>query len=70
MYSPNRSADLLLRAPAGDREAEGRQELERARALMRETGAKLLENFIREIDAEPGHARQMPTRANREDRTP
>jgi len=45
MYSPNRSADLLLRAPAGDREAEGRQELERARALMRETGAKLLENF-------------------------
>jgi adenylate cyclase len=61
-------ADLLLRSPTGNREAEGRQDLERARALMQETGAKLFENFINEIDAEPGRARQMPARASREDR--
>jgi adenylate cyclase len=50
-------ADLLLRSATGDREAEGRQELERARALVRETGAKLLQNFI--DDVEHGHTGQI-----------
>src|SRR5438270_6608342 len=47
-------ADLLLRSATGDREAEGRQELEHARALMRGTGAKLFENFINATGVERG----------------
>jgi adenylate cyclase len=43
-------ADLLLRSPNSDRMAEGRQELVRARALIRETGVMLFESFINEID--------------------
>ena len=50
-------ADLLLRSATSDQKAEGRQELERARALMRETGAMLLQNFI--DDVEHRHTRQI-----------
>jgi len=39
-------ADLLLRSKAGDRTEEGREELERAKALVRETGAAIFETFI------------------------
>jgi hypothetical protein len=38
-------AELLLRSPTSDQKSEGWQELERARALMRETGAVLHENL-------------------------
>ena len=58
-------ADLLLRSPTCDQKAEGRQELERARVLMRETGAKLFQNFI--TDIEHGHTGQISTRASRGD---
>ena len=43
-------AHLLLRSPIEDQIAEGRQEVAHAKALMRETGAMLFENFINEID--------------------
>lgn len=39
-------ADLLRRSKAGDRTEEGREELERAKALVRETGAAIFETFI------------------------
>jgi class 3 adenylate cyclase/tetratricopeptide (TPR) repeat protein len=38
-------ADLLLRSASDDRKAEGKQELERATALMQEAGAMLFEAF-------------------------
>ena len=55
-------ASLLLRSTTIDHNAEGRQELERARALMRETGAKLFETFIDSV----GHSntRQVSTKAS------
>jgi class 3 adenylate cyclase len=57
-------ANLLLRSPTGDQKAEGRQELERARALMRETGAKLFENFTNDTDVEHSPTGQISTRAS------
>ena len=57
-------ADLLLRSPTDDQKAEGRLKLERARALMQETGAKLFESFIENAGAERGHADQISTRAS------
>jgi class 3 adenylate cyclase len=57
-------ANLLLRSPTSDQTAEGRQELERARALMRETGAVLFENFINETVVEHGHNGQISTKVS------
>jgi adenylate cyclase len=57
-------ADLLLRSATSDQKAEGRQELERARALMRETGAMLFENFINAVNVDHGNARQISTKAS------
>jgi class 3 adenylate cyclase len=56
-------ADLLLRSPS-DQKAEGTQELERARALMRETGAVLFENFTNTTDLEHGRSGQISTKAS------
>jgi adenylate cyclase len=39
-------ADMLLRSNADDQQAQGRQELEHARALMQQTGAVIFEAFI------------------------
>jgi class 3 adenylate cyclase/tetratricopeptide (TPR) repeat protein len=39
-------ADLLMKSGASDQQAAGRHELERAEALMRETGATIFEAFI------------------------
>lgn len=61
-------ADLLLRSPSGDRTAEGMQELNHARALIEETGAKLFENFINEMDVEHNYDRQASMTTSREDR--
>src|SRR6266446_356204 len=47
-------AKLLLRSANSDEKAEGGQELERAKALMRETGAMLLETFINVTNIEHG----------------
>jgi tetratricopeptide (TPR) repeat protein len=52
----------LLQSATSDQEAEGRQELDRARALMRETGAMLLQNFIDEV--EHGHSGQISTKVS------
>ena len=52
-------ASLLLRSPNSDHKAEGKQELVHARALIRQTGAKLFENFINEIDVDHGAACQI-----------
>jgi hypothetical protein len=49
-------ADLLLRSPTSDQIAEGRQELVNARALMKQTGAILFENFINGIDVDYSNA--------------
>jgi tetratricopeptide (TPR) repeat protein len=59
---------LLLRSATSDQKAEGGQELERARALMRETGAMLFEDFINAIVVDHGNTCQISTTANREDR--
>jgi class 3 adenylate cyclase/tetratricopeptide (TPR) repeat protein len=56
-------ADLLLRSATSDQKAEGRQEMERARALMRETGAMLFEAFIDAIDVNLGN-RQVSTKVS------
>lgn len=55
-------ANLLLRSATGD-QAEGRLELENARALMQETGAALFENFINTTNADQSNLRQISTRA-------
>jgi class 3 adenylate cyclase/tetratricopeptide (TPR) repeat protein len=54
-------AELLLRFPTSDQKAEGRQELERAKALVRETGAVLLETFI---NAAQNTSREISTKAS------
>jgi class 3 adenylate cyclase/tetratricopeptide (TPR) repeat protein len=55
-------AGLLLQSATSDQKAEGSQELERARALMRETGATLFETFITSVEQDS--ARQISTRAS------
>jgi class 3 adenylate cyclase/tetratricopeptide (TPR) repeat protein len=57
-------ADLLLQSLSGDQKAEGMQELERARALMRETGAMLFENVIDSTGMGDNTARQISTKAS------
>ena len=57
-------ADLLLRSTGNDQKAEGRQELERAKALMRETGAMLFETFINATNVEHSNNRQISTKAS------
>jgi len=59
MPRPHCSRRLLLRSTTSDENAEGRQELETARALMRETGAVLFENFINATNVEQSNARQI-----------
>jgi adenylate cyclase len=55
-------ANLLLRSATGDEKAEGRQELERANALMLDTGAMLFETFINVTDIERSNT-QISTKA-------
>jgi class 3 adenylate cyclase/tetratricopeptide (TPR) repeat protein len=57
-------ADLLLRSANSDQKAEGRRELETARALMRETGAMLFESFINATDVDHSNAHQISTKAS------
>jgi len=57
-------ADLLLRSATSDQKAEGRQELERARALMRETGTMLFANFINATNVDHSESRQISTKAS------
>jgi len=57
-------AKLLLRSANSDEQAEGGQELERAKALMRETGAMLFETFINSTSVEQGNACQISTKAS------
>jgi adenylate cyclase len=57
-------AKLLLRSTNSDEKAEGGQELERAKALMRETGAMLLETFINVTNVEHSSAHQISTKAS------
>jgi adenylate cyclase len=56
-------AGLLLQSATGDQKAEGKQELETARALMRETGAVLFENFINAINVDHNNTHQVSTKA-------
>jgi tetratricopeptide (TPR) repeat protein len=57
-------ADLLLQSANSDQKIEGGQELERARAIMRETGAVLFENFIDATNVEHSNDRQISTKAS------
>ena len=57
-------ADILLRSATRDHKAEGKRELETARALMRETGAVLFENFIGATNVDHGNTRQISTKAS------
>jgi adenylate cyclase len=57
-------ADLLLQSSSGDQKAEGMRELERARALMQETGAMLFENFINATSVGHNTARQISIKAS------
>ena len=56
-------ADLLLRSTTSDQEAEGRHELERAIALMRETGAMIFEAFI-DVTSVERNAGEVTTKAS------
>jgi class 3 adenylate cyclase/tetratricopeptide (TPR) repeat protein len=57
-------AGLLLRSATSDQKAEGSQELERARALMQETGAMLFETLVNVTNVEDSNARQISTKAS------
>ena len=57
-------ADLLLRSISNDEKAEGLKELERAKALMRETGAMLFETFIDGINVAHSGADLLSTKAS------
>jgi tetratricopeptide (TPR) repeat protein len=57
-------AKLLLQSTKSDEKAEGEQELERAKALMRETGAMLLETFINATNFDQSKTRQISNRAS------
>jgi adenylate cyclase len=57
-------ADLLLRSIGNDEKAEGLKELERAKALMRETGAVLFETFIDGINVTHSGADLLSTKAS------
>jgi hypothetical protein len=57
-------AKLLLRSAESDEKAEGEQELERARALMRETGAMFLEAFLNDTSVQQSNTRQISTKAS------
>jgi class 3 adenylate cyclase/tetratricopeptide (TPR) repeat protein len=57
-------ADLLLRSASCDQKSEGKQELERATALMQETGAMLFEAFINITKVADDNAYQMSTKVS------
>jgi adenylate cyclase len=57
-------ADLLLRSISNDEKAEGLKELERAKALMRETGAMLFETFIDGVNVAHSGADLLSTKAS------
>jgi class 3 adenylate cyclase/tetratricopeptide (TPR) repeat protein len=57
-------ADVLLLSEDSNEQAEGRQELERAAALMQETGAMLFENFIRTRNVGDSGRRHIATKAS------
>ncbi|MFL6827477.1 MAG: adenylate/guanylate cyclase domain-containing protein [Bradyrhizobium sp.] len=57
-------ADVLLLSADSEQRDEGRQELETARALMRETGAMLFENFISTRDLGQSSPCQISTKAS------
>ena len=57
-------ADVLLLSAESEQRDEGRQELETARALIRETGAMLFENFISTRDLGQSNPRQISTKAS------
>ena len=57
-------ADLLLRSASSDQKAEGRQELERARALMQETGAMLFEAFINATNVDIRNTPEVSTKVS------
>jgi adenylate cyclase len=56
-------ADLLLRSIDNGQKVDGKQELERAKALMQETGAMLFETFINATTVEQSSIRQISTKA-------
>jgi class 3 adenylate cyclase/tetratricopeptide (TPR) repeat protein len=57
-------AKLLLRSTSSDQKAEGGHELDRAKGLMRETGAMLFETFINDSSLEQSDIRQISTKAS------
>jgi tetratricopeptide (TPR) repeat protein len=57
-------ADLLLLSASSDQKAEGRQELERARALMQETGAMLFEAFINATNVDIRNTPEVSTKVS------
>jgi adenylate cyclase len=57
-------ADLLMRSGTSDQKVAGRQELERARELMLETGVTIFETFFNPSNYELGDTRQTSTKAS------
>jgi hypothetical protein len=54
---------LLVRSATSDQQAEGKQELEAARALIRETGALLLDGFLNDTTGQQTGIHQVSTKA-------
>jgi class 3 adenylate cyclase/tetratricopeptide (TPR) repeat protein len=57
-------AKLLLQSTIGDEKIDGDQEMDRAKTLMRETGAVVFETFINDAGFEHSNARQIPNKAS------
>ncbi|MBR1267728.1 AAA family ATPase [Bradyrhizobium sp. AUGA SZCCT0222] len=57
-------AKLLLRSAKSDEKAEGEQELDRARALTRETGAVLFEAFLNDTSVQQSGLLQTSTKVS------
>jgi tetratricopeptide (TPR) repeat protein len=57
-------AKLLLRSARSDENADGEQELDRARALTRETGAMLFEAFLNDTSVQPSGLPQTSTKVS------
>ena len=54
---------LLVRSSTSDQQAEGKQELEAARALIRETGALLLDGFLNDATSQQTGTHQVSSKA-------
>src|ERR1700737_1759638 len=64
MPCPHCACSLLMRSGTSEQKVAGRHELERAGALMQETGARIFEAFINVVNVELSNIPQISTKAS------